>query len=111
MGQAGFGRRGELEAAVGTAVGNPARDLLCESEWQVVAEALSLSKRELQVAKLLVEGCTRDQIGYRLQKPSGECVRPGTVRVYIDRLFKKAQVEDRTALVVRVVRIFLGRDG
>ena len=102
---------GVFEESSDPTFGNPGEDLLSDFEWQDVANVLALSERELQVAKLLVEGCTRDQIGARLRKPTGECVSPGTVRVYIDRLYKKAHVDDRTALALRVVRIFLGRDG
>lgn len=111
MGRTDYVRLGECDETSDPVWGNPGQDLLCESEWQDVASALSLSERELQVAKLLFEGCTRDQIGCQLRKPSGDCIRPGTVRVYIDRLYKKARVDDRTALALRVVRIFLGRDG
>jgi DNA-binding NarL/FixJ family response regulator len=100
----------ECEEASDPNLRNPGQDLLSEFEWQDIADVLSLSARELQVAKLLFEGCTRDQIGSRLRKPSGDRLSLGTVRVYIDRLYEKACVDDRTALVLRVVRIFLGRD-
>jgi DNA-binding NarL/FixJ family response regulator len=111
MGQTRHVSSGEREDISDFNFRNPGQDLLSQFEWQDVADVLSLSTRELHVAKLLLEGCTRDQIGSRLRKPSGECISPGTVRVYIDRLYRKARVDDRTALVLRVVRIFLGRDG
>jgi len=50
---------------------------------------------------LIFEGKTRHQIARALH-----CA-PGTVRVYIDRLFAKLQVTDRLGMALRLVRMHL----
>ena len=53
MGQTHY--KGSERLAIATRT-HPGRDLLCDTEWKAVADALSLSDRELEVAKLLFEG-------------------------------------------------------
>jgi len=80
---------------------NPGQDFLSAEDWLRVAERVHLTARELSVAILIFEGHTRWQIARKLK-----CA-PGTVRVYIDRLFAKLKVQDRVGLVLRLVRIHL----
>jgi DNA-binding NarL/FixJ family response regulator len=80
---------------------NPGEDMFSGEDWTLIAASLRLSARELSVAVLMFEGKTRFQIARKLQ-----CA-PGTVRVYIDRLFTKLHVMDRLGLVLRIVRIHL----
>lgn len=80
---------------------HPGKGFLTSDDWEVVALEFSLTRRELNVAVLMFEGKTRLQIARALQ-----CA-PGTVRVYIDRLFAKLQVTDRLGMALRVVRIHL----
>jgi DNA-binding NarL/FixJ family response regulator len=79
--------------------GNPGQDMLSPEGWGQVAQHLHLSARELSVAILIVEGQSRAQIARRLH-----CA-PGTIRVYIDRLFAKLNVADRLEMALRVVRV------
>ena len=60
---------------------NPGEDMFSGEDWTLIAASLHLSARELSVAVLMFEGKTRFQIARKLK-----CA-PGTVRVYIDRLF------------------------
>jgi DNA-binding NarL/FixJ family response regulator len=78
---------------------NPGADFLSSEDWIAVATRLQLTMRELGVAVLMFEGHTRFQISRRLG-----CA-PGTVRVYIDRLHAKLQVNDRVGVVLRIVRV------
>jgi DNA-binding NarL/FixJ family response regulator len=80
---------------------DPGRDLLSAGDWARVGHQLHLSARELSVAILIVEGKSRSQIARRLR-----CA-PGTIRVYIDRLFAKLHVADRLGIALRVVRVAL----
>ena len=80
---------------------NPGHDFLSAEEWVRVAAKAELTARELSVAVLLFEGKTRAQTARKLR------LAPGTVRVYIDRLFVKFNVRDRVGLVLRIVRIHL----
>lgn len=80
---------------------NPADQFLSTEDWHRLAERVRLSTRELSVAILIFEGKTRYQIARALNCAAG------TVRVYIDRLFAKLNVQDRVGLVLRLVRIHL----
>jgi DNA-binding NarL/FixJ family response regulator len=77
----------------------PGIDFMSGEAWVQVGERANLTTRELTVAILIFEGETRSAIARRLG-----CA-PGTVRVYIDRLFAKLNVQDRVDLVLRIVRI------
>jgi DNA-binding NarL/FixJ family response regulator len=81
--------------------------LFTPAEWRRIGQELDLSGRELTIATLLIEGCTRDAIAYRLRKADGRCLSPDTIRVYVDRLYEKARVRDKMGLVRRIVRIYL----
>ena len=78
---------------------NPGQDMLSREGWAQVGHHLGLSARELSVAILIFEGKSRSQIARRL-----ECA-PGTIRVYIDRLFAKLNVADRLGMAQRVIRV------
>jgi DNA-binding NarL/FixJ family response regulator len=86
---------------------DPAEDLLTSEEWISIGIALDLSTRELCVAILIFEGQTRANIARQLHKKDGQPVSPGTIRVYIDRLFQKMRVNDRVGFVQRIMRVHL----
>ncbi|QDT50243.1 LuxR C-terminal-related transcriptional regulator [Symmachiella dynata] len=86
---------------------DPAEDLLTPEEWISIGIALDLSTRELCVAILIFEGQTRANIARQLHKKDGQPVSPGTIRVYIDRLFQKLRVNDRVGFVQRIMRVHL----
>jgi DNA-binding NarL/FixJ family response regulator len=81
---------------------NPGEDWVTDDDWALIAMHFQLSARELGVAVLLFEGNSRFQIAQKL------ACAPGTVRVYIDRLFAKLNVQDRLGMALRVVRVYLG---
>jgi DNA-binding NarL/FixJ family response regulator len=81
--------------------GNPGEGLLSDADWAALALEYKLTCRELSVAVLIFEGKTRYQIARALH-----CA-PGTVRVYIDRLFAKLDVTDRLGMALRLVRLHL----
>jgi len=78
---------------------NPGEDFLTGAEWVALANAVHLTTREIVVATLVLHGRTRKSIGRRLK------LSPETVRVHIDRLFEKLQVQDRLGLALRIARI------
>jgi DNA-binding NarL/FixJ family response regulator len=80
---------------------NPGEGLLSAEDWERLAAYLGLTAREAEVAALLLEGLNRGAVARRLGRA------PGTVRVYIDRLFRKLDVRDRVGLVLRIVRVHL----
>jgi DNA-binding NarL/FixJ family response regulator len=95
---------GTRDAAQWLEPANPGENFFTSEEWQVLGQAFDFSKRELAVAILLVEGCSREEIGARLHKTDGSGLSTDTVRVYIDRIFFKGRTHDRLGLVLRLVR-------
>jgi DNA-binding NarL/FixJ family response regulator len=69
--------------------------------WARVLARLKLSPQQASVAELVVRGLPDSRIGFELgiQKP--------TVRTHLDRLFKRAKVEGRVELIIRVFSIAL----
>jgi DNA-binding NarL/FixJ family response regulator len=78
---------------------NPGDEFLTGTEWITIANVVHLTTREIVVATLLLQGRTRKSIGLRLK------VSPETVRVHVDRLFEKFNVQDRLGLALRIARI------
>jgi DNA-binding CsgD family transcriptional regulator len=79
-------------------------------QWTALGQILGLSDREREVTRLMIEGLSRTEIAARLRKPDGKRLSAETVRVYIDRIFQKARVEDRLHLGLRLVRICAAMD-
>lgn len=94
--------RGELARALevvtqGGRYRGQAFDALLESQPATAA----LTRRELEVLPLLVEGCTNRQIAERLQ------IAEVTARDHVQRILQKLQVSDRTAAAALAVRLGL----
>ena len=66
--------------------------------WLVLAAEYRVSPREVQVAEALRKRLSRPAIAEALQ-----CA-VGTVRVYIDRLYRKMGVKDRLELLIRLTQ-------
>ncbi len=95
---------------------DPSLGFFTRDEWSQIGSALDLSARELSVTILLAQGVSRRAIGLSLHKADGSCVSADTVRVYIDRVFRKARVADRQGLTLRLARVYvllhgIGRPG
>lgn len=84
---------------------NPGKDFFTPAQWRAIGQTLDLSERELEVTVLIVEGYSRDEIAARLRKADGTRLSAQTVRVYIERIFQKARVQDRLELALRLARI------
>lgn len=84
---------------------NPGEDLFTAAQWKAMGQVLGFSRRERDVCQLLLEGLTRAQIAAILRKDNGGLLSAETVRVYVDRIFRKAHVQDRLGLALRLVRI------
>jgi len=81
--------------------GDPAENFLTAEDWVNIGAATKLTARELEVAHLLFAGKTRAGAARRLH------LDVETIRVYIDRLFKKLAVRDLRGLVLRIARLHL----
>ncbi|MCA1731862.1 MAG: response regulator transcription factor, partial [Actinobacteria bacterium] len=59
----------------------------------------SLTPREVDVLRLLAQGCTNQQIARKLT------IGEGTVKVHVHHLIRKLEVSDRTQAAVRGIRL------
>ena len=80
---------------------DPSENFLTAEDWVNLAAATRLTTRELEVASLLFAGKTRAGVARRLQ------LNIETVRVYIDRLFKKLGVRNLRGMILRIARLQL----
>ncbi|GAA5505790.1 response regulator transcription factor [Novipirellula caenicola] len=87
----------ELESANTWEKTHPGTRLVNWDEWPQIAAHLHLTQRELDVIVLLFYGHTRNAIGRMLE------IQPRTVRQYVEQLHLKLEVQDRVALVLKVV--------
>lgn len=78
---------------------NPAERLLTGEEWTRISQALSLTRREQQVAEKLLNGLTRDEIAEALD------LSPRTVRQHMEMLHSKLDVTNRVGVVLRLISI------
>lgn len=81
------------------------RLLLRDCEWRRVFQAVNATSRQKEVLQAVFAGATDQRIARQLG------VAQPTVRTHLAGLFELFQVNDRTSLVIEVVRIALGRDG
>ncbi|NMA82654.1 MAG: response regulator transcription factor [Epulopiscium sp.] len=63
-----------------------------------IGEKEGLTKREIQVLKLIAEGLLNKEIGYEL------CISEKTVKNHISNIFKKLDVNDRTQAAVYAIK-------
>ena len=79
------------------------RDLDEQSQSDVIGSALTepLTGREMDVLRLLVEGMTNQAIAHALT------LSPATVKGYIQSIFQKLAVADRTQAAVKAIRLGL----
>ena len=69
---------------------------LSDREWRIIADQLRLSPRQLEIARLVVEGLSDEGIAERLP------ISSHTVHAHIGRLYRNLDVRDRSQLVVRL---------
>ncbi len=79
--------------------------IFTESEWLELVNELSLPPRQVEVIKRLFVGHSDKQIATELQ------ISVPTVRTHLSRLFSRFDVQDRTKLVLYVVRYFRKNSG
>lgn len=80
---------------------NPADGFLSCDDWVNIGVVCRFTTRELEVAVLLFEGRSRSRIARKLR------ISAETVRVYIDRLYRKLRVASNVGFVLRIVRVHL----
>ena len=83
----------ESQIAFVSLLQNQVENILFESKLSKAASAFSLSKREAEVLRLVVEGRSNSDIGERLD------VSVSTVKKHVYNIFNKAGVYSRTQLL------------
>ena len=78
---------------------NPGEGFMTEAQWAASAAIIPLTKREVDVAILLLLDLPRKTIARRL----GICAR--TVRVHFKHLFDKLRVDGRLGLALRFASV------
>lgn len=78
---------------------NPAEGLLNPNQWAQIADVASLTQRERQVAEMLLESHTREEIAQKLN------VKPRTIRQHMESLHSKLKVSNRVGLALRVISL------
>ncbi len=61
----------------------------------VAADAVSLTPREREIARLVMQGLRNKEIASEL------CLCEGTVKIHLHRIFQKLGIKRRTALLAR----------
>jgi DNA-binding CsgD family transcriptional regulator len=74
---------------------------LGQAAWARLAEKLSLSGREVEVVKALLEDQRESEIARRLH------VSPHTVHAHMDRLHGKLSVRSQPELILKILTMFL----
>ena len=91
-----------LRAAAAGAAGYVARTTTgADLRWAARAAALpnQLSAREVEVLRLLADGCTNSQIAASL------VITPNTVKAHVEHILSKLHVKDRTQAAVRAFEL------
>jgi DNA-binding CsgD family transcriptional regulator len=74
---------------------------LTDSDWEAICASLAFSKRESQIARLVLDDATEADIAARLS------ISPHTVHTYIDRLYRKLHVHSRPQLILQMFNTHL----
>lgn len=72
------------------------RSLFSDPDWLALARALRLTKRQVEIARLLCEELTYEGMAARLS------ISINTVRMHMHALFVKLGVRDRVGVVLRL---------
>lgn len=77
----------------------PGVQLIADAQWKKISFLLGISDRELEVCRLIFEGITREEIAVKMD------IKVRTVRHYLERLHTKLRVNNRVALVLRLIQV------
>jgi DNA-binding NarL/FixJ family response regulator len=77
-----------------------ATEIFNKNEWLQLVNDLSLSRRQAEIIKCLLWGCSDKQIALELQ------ISVATVRTHLSRLFSRFNIQDRSELILYVFGYF-----
>jgi DNA-binding CsgD family transcriptional regulator len=74
---------------------------LTSAEWHMVSRHLALSRRESQVARLMLDDLADDDIARHLS------ISPHTVHAHVTKLYRKLAVHSRHQLIIRLFNAYV----
>jgi DNA-binding CsgD family transcriptional regulator len=74
---------------------------LDDVQWQSIAEALQLSRRESEITRLLLDDQTEWSIAAQLS------ISRHTVHTHLERLYRKLEVTSRSQVIMRVFQTYV----
>ena len=80
-----------------SAVGFP----ISVGKWQLISDCLALSRRESQIARLVLDDVPTEDIASQL------LISPSTVHAHVERMYRKLRVHSRHQLVIRIFSTYL----
>src|SRR5262245_8613369 len=83
--------------ALPSAVGFP----LTPEKWRPIADRLQLSRRESEIARLVLDNISEEVIATHLS------ISPSTVHAHVERMYRKLKVHSRHELVIRLFSTFV----
>jgi len=83
-----------------TVANEKAEKIFSDLEWALITQVIPLPPRKLQIVQHLFDGCSDKQIAAALG------ISVATVRTHLNRLFMRLGVQDRSELILLVVRRF-----
>jgi len=78
---------------------NPAEKIISAQQWRQIGKIVSLTPREQQVTKLLLDGLTRDEIAAAIE------LSPSTIGHHMEMLYSKLRVNNRVGVALRIVSL------
>lgn len=87
----------QQDSAANKPEAHPGERLISRQEWPAISMDLRLTARESEVVVLLFQGRSCESIAHRLS------IKSRTVRQFLEQVYRKLDVQDRVALVLRIV--------
>lgn len=75
----------------------PRVNLLSDEHWQYIRKQYCMSPRELQVAKLVCQGFSNEEIANSLK------ITQGTIKTHIRNIYRRIRVKNKIEMLLRFV--------
>jgi DNA-binding CsgD family transcriptional regulator len=71
--------------------------LLDEKQWSYIQRRYHMSPREVQVAKLVCQGCNNEEVAKDLN------IRYGTAKTHIRNIYRRIRVKNKIAMLLKFI--------
>lgn len=76
---------------------HPRISLLSDEHWFYIRKMYGMSPRELEVARLVCEGCNNDEIAGSLK------IKQGTIKTHIRNIYRRIRVRNKIEMLLKFV--------